>query len=289
MLRTAFCDLVGIEVPIVQAPVSPTPLLAAAVSNAGGLGVLQVSWLELDEARRSIRETRRLTDRPFAVNLVLEWPQWERLEIALEEDVPVVHFHWGDQGEDPKPYLARLREAGVTVLYTTGSAAEARRAVDSGADVVVAQGWEAGGHVCGDVATLPLVPRVVDAVAPVPVLAAGGIGDGRGLVAALALGADGVWVGTRFLASEEAGLHDYYKERVVGAAETDTVHSTLFDIGWADAPHRTLRTSTVRAWEDAGRPAPGGRPGRGRACRRLGERSRSRPLRQRGAGAGNDP
>ena len=221
------------------------------------------SWLDLDEVRRSIRETRRLTDRPFAVNLVLEWPQWERLEIALEEDVPVVHFHWGDQGEDPKPYLARLREAGVTVLYTTGSAAEARRAVDSGADVVVAQGWEAGGHVCGDVATLPLVPRVVDAVAPVPVLAAGGIGDGRGLAAALALGADGVWVGTRFLASEEAGLHDYYKERVVGAAETDTVHSTLFDIGWADAPHRTLRTSTVRAWEDAGRPAPGERPGEG--------------------------
>jgi NAD(P)H-dependent flavin oxidoreductase YrpB (nitropropane dioxygenase family) len=119
--------------------------------------------------------------------------------------------------------------------------------------------------VWGGVATLPLVPGVVDAVAPVPVVAAGGIADGRGLAAVLALGAQAAWLGTRFVASEEAGLHDLYKELVVEAVETDTVHSSLFDGGWPDAPHRTLRNSTVRRWEEAGRPAPGARPGEGDA------------------------
>jgi len=117
--------------------------------------------------------------------------------------------------------------------------------------------------VWGGVATLPLVPAVVDAVVPVPVVAAGGIADGRGLAAALALGAAGAFVGTRFVASEEAGLDPLHKELIAGASETDTVYSSLFDVGWADAPHRTLRNSTVRRWEEAGRPATGHRPGEG--------------------------
>src|SRR5262249_27879143 len=124
--------------------------------------------------------------------------------------------------------------------------------------------WEAGGHVRGDVATLPLVPAVVDAVAPVPVVAAGGIADGRGLAAALALGAGGAWIGTRFLASEEAAIHPRYRERLLQANENDTVYlQDLFDVRWPDAPHRTLRNKTVAAWEAAGRPASGGRPGEG--------------------------
>ena len=258
-LRTPFCDLLGIELPIVQAPVSDAPALAAAVSNAGGLGLLQLSWFGLDETRAAIRETRRLTDRPFGVNLVLEWPQEERLALALEEGVGVVSLFWGDAA----PYVGPVHEAGGLVLYTVGSAAEARRAAELGVDTVVAQGWEAGGHVWGEVSTLALVPAVVDAVAPLPVLAAGGIADGRGLAAALALGAAGAWVGTRFVASEEAGLHPLYKKLVTEAAETDTVHSSLFDVGWPAAPHRTLRNSTVRIWEEAGRPAPGARPGEG--------------------------
>ena len=256
-LRTPLCELVGIELPIVQAPISYAPEHAAAVSSAGGLGLIQLSWLELERAREVIRETRRLTERPFGVNLVLEWPQDERLELSLEEGVRIVSFFWGD----PAPYVGRIHDAGGLVLCTVASATEARRVVGAGADVVVAQGWEAGGHVWGEVATLPLVPAVVDAVSPVPVVAAGGIADGRGLAAALALGAAGAWVGTRFVASEEAGLDPLHKERIVAASEADTVYSRLFDVGWPDAPHRTLRNSTVRRWEEAGRPATGGRPG----------------------------
>jgi NAD(P)H-dependent flavin oxidoreductase YrpB (nitropropane dioxygenase family) len=134
---------------------------------------------------------------------------------------------------------------------------------DLGVDVIVAQGWEAGGHVRGTVATMPLVPAVVDAVAPVPVVAAGGIADGRGLAAALALGAAGVWIGTRFLASEEAAIHDRYRERLFAANEDDTFYGNLFDVGWPNAPHRVLRNKTVDAWEAAGRPDSGERPGEG--------------------------
>ena len=127
----------------------------------------------------------------------------------------------------------------------------------------MAQGLEAGGHVWGQVATLPLVPRVVDAVAPAPVVAAGGIADGRGLAAALALGAAGVWLGTRFIASQEADAHAVYKEMVLRADETETVYSSLFDGGWPNAPHRTLRNSTLRQWEAGGSPPSGARPSEG--------------------------
>nr|WP_256375943.1 nitronate monooxygenase [Bradyrhizobium sp. WSM1743] len=125
-------------------------------------------------------------------------------------------------------------------------------------------GWEAGGHVRGTVATMPLVPNVVDAVSPVPVVAAGGIADGRGLAAALALGAAGAWIGTRFLASHEATIHTRYRERLLQASENDTIYlENLFDIRWPNAPHRTLRNQTVEAWEAAGRPTTGKRPGEG--------------------------
>lgn len=151
-----------------------------------------------------------------------------------------------------------------SVLHTVGSAADARRAVDCGVDIVVAQGWEAGGHVRGMVATMPLIPAVVDAVSPTPVVAAGGIAVGRGLAAALALGAAGVWIGTRFLASEEAAIHPRYRELLLKATENDTVFTEeLFDIRWPKAPHRVLRNKTVDAWEAAGRPPSGKRPGEG--------------------------
>ena len=258
-LRTALCDVLGIELPIVQAPIASSPELAAAVSNAGGFGMLQGSWLSPKRLRETVRATRELTDRPFGVNLVLEWPQEERLDAVLEEGVPAVSLFWGD----PSPLAGRVHDAGATLICTVGSAAEARSVVEAGADVVVAQGWESGGHVWGQVALFPLVPCVVDAVSPVPVVAAGGVADGRGLAAALALGAAGVWVGTRFVASEEIPLVALYKERVVEASETDTVYGIVFDIDWPDAPHRALRNSTVRRWEEAGRPRPGERPGEG--------------------------
>lgn len=262
-MRTALTDLLGLQTPIVQAPMGGAcgPALAAAVSNAGGLGMLALSWSRPDDVRRQVRDTRALTSRPFGVNLVLAFPQEERLAICLAERVPVISFFWGD----PAPFVDRVHAADARVLQTVASAAQARSAVEAGVDAVVAQGWEAGGHVLGQVATLPLVAAVVDAVRPTPVIAAGGIADGRGLAAVLALGAAGAWIGTRFLASDEAVIHHHYRQRLLAADETDTVYSSLFDGGWPDAPHRTLRNQTTRDWEAAGRPPTGQRPGEGEA------------------------
>lgn len=258
---TSLCHLLHIDVPIVQAPIgsATTPALAAAVSNAGGLGILAVTWQSPDVIRHMIRETHSLTNRPFGVNLVLQWNQEERLRVCLEEGVAVVSFFWGN----PSPYIASVHAAGAFVMHTVASAAEAKQARDMGVDVCVAQGWEAGGHVWGQVGTFPLVPCVVDAVAPLPVLAAGGIADGRGIAAALILGAAGVWLGTRFLASAEARIHPLYREKILHATETDTVYSRLFDEGWPNAPHRALRNSTIMQWEASGFPQTGERPGEG--------------------------
>lgn len=260
-MKTALCELLNIDVPIIQAAMGGAdgPDLAAAVSEAGGLGMLALWRLDADAARERIRQTQALTSRPFGVNLRVDLPQEERLDICLEEGVPVISFFWGD----PAPLIGRAHEGKAIVLHTSASAEEARRAVDNGVDAVVAQGWEAGGHVRGEVATLPLVPAVVDAVAPTPVVAAGGIADGRGLAAALALGADGAWIGTRFLASTEAAIHPRYQQLLLQATECDTYHGGLFDIGWPGSPHRTLRNKTVDAWEAAGRPPSGERPGEG--------------------------
>jgi nitronate monooxygenase len=266
MLRTQLADLLDIDLPIIQAPIGSAscPELAAAVSNAGGLGMLALSWHGLEAARSAIRKTRMLTDRPFGVNLVLQWDQAERLEACLEEGAPIVSFSWGN----PEPYLVRTGRAKVKVIHTVASAAEARRVADLGVDVIVAQGWEAGGHVQGQVATMALVPRVVDAVAPIPVVAAGGIADGRGLAAALALGAAGAWVGTRFLASEEAHSHPEYRRLILQAQETDTVYTGLFDGGWSNAPHRVIENSTVAYWKSAGSPPAGKRPAEGEVVAR---------------------
>jgi NAD(P)H-dependent flavin oxidoreductase YrpB (nitropropane dioxygenase family) len=260
-LETPFSRRLGLTAPVVQAPVgaAATPQLAAAVSNAGGMGTLALSWTPPGSVREQIRATRALTERPFAANLVLEWDQHERLRLCADERVAVVSTFWGDPG----PYVDTIHACGALHLHTVGSAEEARRAVEAGVDVIVAQGWEAGGRVRGEVATLALVPAVVDAVRPVPVLAAGGVADGRGLAAVLALGAEAAWVGTRFLLAEEADVHREWRRRIQAASETGTVYSTLFDRGWPDAPHRSLRNSTVRAWERAGRPVAPGRPGEG--------------------------
>ena len=149
-------------------------------------------------------------------------------------------------------------------MHTVGSAEEAKRVVAAGVDVVVAQGFGAGGHVWGRVGTLALVPAVVDAVAPTAVIAAGGIADGRGVAAVIALGAQAAWVGTRFLMAEEAPVHEHYRRRLIDADETDAQwFPDLFDGGWPNAPHRALRNATIDAWEAAGRPATGSRPGEG--------------------------
>lgn len=261
-MRTAICDILGMDIPIILAPMGGAvgPKLAAAVSNAGGLGTLPLWGEEINNLRNQIREIQSLTNNPFAVNLNVGFPQSERLEACLEEGVRIISFFWGDAGG----LISRAKVEGAIVMQTVGSAKEAKKAVQNGADIIVAQGWEAGGHVWGNVATMALVPAVVDAVGSVPVIAAGGIADGRGLAAALALGASGAWIGTRFLASAEATIHSHYRDRVLNASENDTAHlQNLFDINWPEAPHRVLRNKTVTDWELAGRPKPGERPGEG--------------------------
>jgi nitronate monooxygenase len=220
-----------------------------------------VPWrADVDTVRQQIRDLRSLTSRPFGVNLNLEFPQEERLAVCLDERVPVISFFW----RDPSSLVPRAKAGGAIVMHTVGSAAAAKQAASCGVDIVVAQGWEAGGHVRGTVATMALVPAVVDAVSPAPVVAAGGIADGRGLAAALALGAAGAWIGTRFLASREAAIHPRYRAALLNASEDDTVFlNDLFDVRWPNAPHRVLRNKTVEAWEAAGRPASGKRPGEG--------------------------
>jgi NAD(P)H-dependent flavin oxidoreductase YrpB (nitropropane dioxygenase family) len=254
--RTPVCELLGIEQPIVQAPIAEVPRLAAAVSNAGALGTVTLTWSA--DVGATVRQTAALTSRPFAGNLVLTEDRHRRLDQALEAGLRIISFLWGD----PAGYIKRVHDAGGIVLHTVGNAEEARRAVDSGADVSVAQGVEAGGHVWGTVGTLPLVPAVVDAVAPVPVLAAGGIGDARGVAAVLALGAQGAWLGTRFLMAEEMPVHEDYRRALIAAAETDArLFPNLYEVGWPDSPHRALDNSTARAWESAGRPPLARRPG----------------------------
>jgi nitronate monooxygenase len=244
--------------PVMQAPVGPaaTPELAAAVSEAGGLGSLGASWTEPAVLREQIRAIRRRTDRPFVVNLVLAFDQQERLELVCEEAVPIVSFSWG---VDPR-LAQRAQAAGCLVMAQAGSVAEARAAVDAGADALIAQGVEAGGHVEG---TTPLLDLVAGLRGGVPVVAAGGIADADGLRQALAAGAAGVVVGTRFLATPEADIHPDYAERLIASGPDDTVLTKLFDGGWPGAAHRVLRNSTFRAWEAAGSREPGERPNEG--------------------------
>jgi NAD(P)H-dependent flavin oxidoreductase YrpB (nitropropane dioxygenase family) len=261
-MKTKLCEALGIDTPIILAPMggAVTPRLAAAVSNAGGLGNLPLWMADRQTIETTVREMRSLTSKPFAVNLNMDFPQEERLSVCLDEGVPVISFFW----QDPSPLIQKAKDGGAIVMHTVGDAETAKRSVGSGVDIVVAQGWEAGGHVRGTVATMPLIPAVVAAVGETPVVAAGGIADGRGMAAALALGASGVWIGTRFLASEEIAIHPDYQQRVLAQAETDTVYlEDLFDVGWPNAPHRVLRNSTVTAWEEAGRPTSGKRPGEG--------------------------
>jgi nitronate monooxygenase len=256
--HTAVCELLGIERPIVEAPLSADPRLPAAVSNAGGLGSLGLSWS--DDAGEVVRATAALTDRPFAGNFVLNSDQRRRVDQALSAGLRVVSLIWGDPGS----YVDLVHDAGGLVMHTVGSAEEARRAAGSGVDIIVAQGWESGGHVWGGVATLPLVPAVVDAVAPVPVIAAGGIGDARGVAAVLVLGAQAALLGTRFLLADEMPIHEDYRRRLIAATETEADwYANLYEVGWPDSPHRAIHNSTAARWEAAGRPAPGSRPGEG--------------------------
>lgn len=314
VLRTALCDLLGIEYPVLLAGMGPvaggvmgpvaTRRLAAAVSNAGGLGVIGGVAYGADELRDEIRGLRELTDKPFGVDLLfsrnfqepvrrgggeasgsrgadprrfvpraaldgmqrlaselgVEWKQdphplrrpeipegksWvgSQMEVVLEEKVPVLASGLGSPG----PWVDDLHAQGTKVLALVGNVRAARRVAQDGVDVVVAQGTEAGGHT-GRIATLALLPQVMDAVSPTPVVAAGGIADGRGLAAVLAMGAIGAWCGTAFLVAEEANQPQLQKQRILDAAAEDTIVTRLY----SGKTMRNITNPLIEAWEESG-------------------------------------
>ncbi|MGH2572170.1 MAG: NAD(P)H-dependent flavin oxidoreductase [Actinomycetota bacterium] len=270
-LHTPLCDTLGIEYPIfsVGFGLGATAELAAAVSNAGGCGVVGTGGgMTTELVRAQNRRVRELTPRPFGANVLLNGqedpesrPRLEaKIALLIEEKVPLIVFFWGD----PSPYVEDAHRGGVKVFIQVGSVEEAKSAADAGVDAVIAQGSEAGGHIRSITPIWEIVPATVEAVRPLPVLASGGIGDGKAIAKAIGLGAQGVSLGTRFVASVEALAHLAYKERIVKSTAEDTVYTEdLFDIGWPGAPHRVIRNRIVEEWEAAGRPPPGKRPGEG--------------------------
>lgn len=309
VLRTPLCDLLGIEYPVILAGMGPvaggltgpvaTAPLAAAVSNAGGLGVMGGAGFGPDRLREEINKIRSMTDKPFGVDLLLpsnfmggaasgemprdprelippettaalkkmasdlgvEWKESPRhntaprprragagmsddqMEVVIEEKVPVFASGLGN----PAQWVPRLKANGTKIISLVGNVKNAKRVRDAGADIVVAQGTEAGGHT-GRIATMALVPQVSDAVAPTPVVAAGGIADGRGLAAALAMGAIGVWCGTAFLVSDEANQPETQKARILAAGDEDTKVTRLY----SGKTMRNITNPLIEAWEASG-------------------------------------
>jgi len=311
VLRTPLCDLLGIDYPVISAGMGPVgggsravalAELTAAVSNAGGLGVIGGAGFSPDRLREEIAKVRSMTDKPFGVDLLLpsnflggaasgeiprdprelipesskagmrkiaddlgiEWKPIEQvnsplanrrqgggmsddqMEVVIDEKVPVFAAGLGT----PAPWLDRLHANGTKVLSLVGNTKNAKRVAAAGVDVVVAQGTEAGGHT-GRVATMALIPQVVDSVSPTPVVAAGGIADGRGLAAALALGAIGVWCGTAFLVSNEANQPEIQKQRILAATDEDTRITKLY----SGKTMRNITNPLIEAWEAANIPA----------------------------------
>ncbi len=249
-MSSRLIELLEIEVPIVQAPIgtAATPALAAAVSNAGGLGMLSLSWSSEGQIRRLIQTTRAGSMRPFGINLVLEWPQHERLRVALSEGVRIVSTFWGN----PAAYVREVHDAGGVLIHTAGSVEDAASAVAAGVDIIVVQGVEAGGHVCGEMPLLQLLARTKATIPDTPLIAAGGIADATDVAAVRAAGAAGAWLGTRFVCSVEADAAELYQQMIIEADAAATVLTTVFSLGWPDAPHRVLRNSTMRASEAGG-------------------------------------
>jgi NAD(P)H-dependent flavin oxidoreductase YrpB (nitropropane dioxygenase family) len=301
MLRTPLCDLLRIDVPIIQAGMgwdkegmTTPPGLVAAVSNAGGLGCIGGSSIRPEVIRERIRAVRKLTDRPFGVDITLpkmeevripdpdevhkeieeKYPQhakftialipklgltaqppdrksWvktpkatrEQLKVVLEERVPILIIGLGDTAE----VVPLAHERGIKVMALAGAVKHALSHARKGADVIISQGYEAGGHT-GTIGNFPLIPQIVDSVRPKPVVAAGGICDGRGVAAALALGALGVWCGTAFLVSEECGIHPVYKSQLLKGSSEDFVRTAYTSGHFA----RHYRSEVIKAWLDSG-------------------------------------
>lgn len=219
-MRKNICEIIDIKYPIFQGAMAwiANASLASAVSNAGGLGIIAGGNAPVDMVRNEIRKAKELTDKPFGVNIMLLSDNAEELaKIVVEEGVKVVTTGAGNPGK----YMDMWKEAGIVVIPVVASCGLAKRMEKAGADAIIAEGCESGGHV-GKLTTMALLPQVIDAV-NIPVIAAGGIGDGRGVAAVFALGCDGIQVGTRFLAAEECTIHENYKDLVLNAKDIDVV------------------------------------------------------------------
>lgn len=240
-MKTRICDLLGIEYPIIQGGMAwvATYELAAAVSEAGGLGIIGAGGAPASWVREQIRQAKKATDRPFGVNLMLMNPEADQIaQIIAEEKVKVVTTGAGNPGK----YIQMWKEAGVKVIPVVASVALAKLMERGGADAVIAEGMESGGHI-GKATTMTLVPQVADAV-EIPVVAAGGIGDGRGFAAAMMLGAEAVQMGTRFVTAKECTVHENYKQKIIKAKDIDSEVT-----GMANGhPIRVLRNQMTKAY-----------------------------------------
>ena len=253
MIHTRICDLLGIPHPIVLGGMgtATTAPLVAAVSNAGGFGTLGTSAFNAATLESEIAAIHERTEKPFGVNHLLFQIKEDMFAVTLRARPDVAAFAWARKDQNLRDYFARAHDAGCKVMYMAGEVPEALRAAEAGADVLVAQGTEAGGHVAW-MASLPLVPMMVKALTPLPVLSAGGIADGRGLAAALALGAEGVLLGTRFMATPEAPIHANFKQAIVKSDGHDTVLTEIPDLAsqrvWPGAMSRAQRNKFIERW-----------------------------------------
>jgi NAD(P)H-dependent flavin oxidoreductase YrpB (nitropropane dioxygenase family) len=254
VLRTNFTELLGIEHPVVLGGMGSGGTghtLVAEVSNAGGLGILSATTLGPDGQRAEVEAIRERTNRPFGLNHLLFLLNEERFEASLQLRPHVISTAWPWSAQDLRAYFDRAHAQGALVMHMVSSVPEALRAAEAGADVIVAQGTEGGGHV-GWMGSMVLVPMVVRAVAPIPVLAAGGVADGAGLAAALCLGADGVLLGTRFLATYESPVPDGFKRTLLESDGHDTLLTEIPDIAsgtvWPGATARVRRNRFVERW-----------------------------------------
>lgn len=254
----ALMELFGLRYPIFEAP-SGGPALASAVSNAGAMGAVALWFTTPEIARAVVTQVRAQTKQPFIVNYVLSFEP-RSLPAALEAGAPVVQFSWGLPS---KELVAAVRRAGAKFGVQVGTAQGARAAVDLGADYLVSQGNEAGGHVQSSTPLYELLPSVLREANETPVLVAGGVAHGAKIRAALTAGASGAVLGTRFVATQESEAHTEYKDALVRADGKDTALSVCFQDGWTGATHRTLRNGTLVKWEAAGCPPAGKRPGEG--------------------------
>jgi len=253
-LRTKVTELLGIDHPVVLGGMGSGATghaLVAAVSAAGGLGTLSASFVDPAAQRAEVEAIRAQTDRPFGLNHLLCFVNEERFAASLQLQPRVMATAWPWSTQDIASYFSRAHDAGALVMHMVSGVPEAERAADAGADVIVAQGTEGGGHV-GWMGSMALVPMVVRAVAPIPVLAAGGVADGAGLAAALALGAEGVLLGTRFLASLESPVPDGFKRTILESDGHDTLLTEIPDIAagrvWPGAMSRVRRNRFVERW-----------------------------------------